>query len=180
MQKNNIKFLSGSGSWTGVNKKINETTYVAKVGQAPKCFNCGGDHLLNECNKPKNNERIKANRKLYDKSKRKLKDKNSKTKWSKPTSEERKNNNRRMIDGKEHYYQYKTKRWKLVPENKTGSSANVVEKKDKSEDQSVETSNDNNEKESTMKLEEVNKLLNNKEALANLATLSGLLTQFKL
>ena len=56
----------------------------------------------------------------------------------------------------------------------------MAEKKDKSEDQSAEASNDNNEKESAMTLEKVNKLLKNKDALANLATLSGLLTQFKL
>ena len=78
---------------TCVSNKINETIYVAKAGQAPKCFNCGEEHLLNECNKPKNDQHIKANHKIYEKSKRKLKEKAYKSKWSQATSEERKNNN---------------------------------------------------------------------------------------
>jgi hypothetical protein len=67
-------------SWLGVKSKAKETAFTAvkkaKNGKteaalvstsadgAPrKCFNCGGDHMLPQCKKPLDQERIKANKK---------------------------------------------------------------------------------------------------------------------
>ena len=92
----------------------------------PVYFNCGGTHTLKECPTPKDDQRIKINRKKFWDSKKGSKDKKGKAnnaaspaaakpgKWSRPTSEEKKNRSRRNIDGKDYYYHYKDKHWKLV------------------------------------------------------------------
>ena len=114
-----------SGQWSGVNTKLTETSFLA--AEKAKCFNCGGDHHLTECTIVKNADRIKANYKLFMKKKRKDsaasasdKKKNTNSKFSPPTAAEKANNHRRIIDGKEHFYFWKTKRWKPVKNNDRG------------------------------------------------------------
>jgi len=101
-------------AWTGINTKLQETSFIADT-KGFKCFNCGGDHSLNKCLVPKDDARIKANRKLFHNKRRDKKQ--TKTKWKPPTDEEKKNNNRRMIDGKEYFYYYQKRRWKPVKKN---------------------------------------------------------------
>ena len=56
-----------SGKWTGVTTKLTETAYVMKS----ETFNCGGDHHLSPYPLPKNEDRIKANYKLFIQNKKK-------------------------------------------------------------------------------------------------------------
>jgi hypothetical protein len=121
--------LCAQDKWTGVVRKTNESAFAAKMANhksGPICFNCGGSHLVKDCPQPKNQDRIKAQKKLFmDKKKKDGKDKSKPTKnerhkngkWKPPTEEEKKNQSRREIDGKLYYYHYKDKRWKLVDQN---------------------------------------------------------------
>ena len=127
--------LSSTNEWTGVRTKANQSIFVApiNVNNSSKkdiiCFNCGGKHYINDCPKPKDENKIKANRKLFWNNKQSNKGKsngqtnkrgsNNRTskgpkKWAPPSNEERRNQNRRIIDGKEYCYQYREKRWKVV------------------------------------------------------------------
>ena len=157
------RILYSSGKWTGVQTKLGETAFTSNTGRAKyKCFNCGGDHRLEDCPVKKNDERIRANRKLfYDNKTKKSK---SKGKWARPTKEEQKNKSRRVIDGKEHYYHYKDKRWKpvdiVVPEK-----TNVVQAEVKY--QSSSETNPLDEANRSKKLEET------------FSSLKGLLSQFE-
>jgi hypothetical protein len=123
--------LCSMSAWTGVATKANETSFKACLADHKGetiCFNCGGSHSLKECSKPQSEARIKANKKTFweekkkkdgakdAKSNPKSADKKSKkdSKWAPPTRAEKKAKSRRTIDGKEYYYHYKDKRWKLV------------------------------------------------------------------
>ncbi len=133
------RLLCSTKAWTGVIAKTNETSFKACLSENKGetiCFNCGGCHSLEKCPKPHNADRIKANKKLFWDERNKKKemgkdgkskkdDKKSKknSKWAPPTKDEKKNKSRRMIDGKEYYYHYKDKRWKLVDKPTTPTSA---------------------------------------------------------
>jgi hypothetical protein len=108
------------------------------------CFNCGGSHHFSKCPKPTDTTRIKANRKLFKANRSRKGDgsgggssttssgstNNSSgsgtssgtrtSKWAPPTEAEKKNRNRRSIDGKLHFFHHKTRRW--VPVNDQASS----------------------------------------------------------
>ena len=56
-------FTSEEG-WTGQFHKSNESVFYAKTGGL-KCFNCGGNHTLVQCHKPKNKNRIEAKKKKF-------------------------------------------------------------------------------------------------------------------
>ena len=113
--------------WTGINAKLQETSFIADT-KGFKCFNCGGDHSLDKCPVPKDDAQIKANRKLYHDKKREKKQ--AKSKWKPPTDEEKKNNNRRMIDGKEYFYYYLKRHWKPVKKNSNmPTQVNLASKK---------------------------------------------------
>jgi hypothetical protein len=125
--------LCSTKDWLGIKTKAKETAFNAAKTSTPICFHCCGEHTLKECPKPKDNQRIKINHKKFWDSKKGQKDNKvaanatsptSKTsgKWSRPTTEEKKNLNRRPIDGKDYYYHFKDKRWKLV----TTPQANVA------------------------------------------------------
>lgn len=135
--ENKYRKMMATNEWSGVTHKARETVFftsLQKHGGGPICFNCGNKHSLKDCTMPRDGTRIKANKKLFwDKKKGGNSDastnqrgrntssnKNSTKppkdpKWAVPTEEENKNRNQRTIDGKLHYYQFKTKRWKPVP-----------------------------------------------------------------
>jgi hypothetical protein len=99
------------------------------------CFNCGGAHPLSACTEARDETRIAANKKKFW---AKVKEARSggggsnggnqgggggnrgrggnrkPFKWAPPTDAERKSGNHRMIDGKDHYYDFSTKRWQLT------------------------------------------------------------------
>ena len=100
-----------SGQWTGVTTKLTKTAFFANRNKI-KCFNCGGDHHLSKCPIVKDEERIKANYKLFKQNKKKEFSSNidkKKKKFSPPTATEKANNNCRIIDGKEYYYLWKAR-----------------------------------------------------------------------
>jgi hypothetical protein len=121
--------MKSTGKWTGVHAKANETIFLSALQAATNtgakftiCFNCGGSHSFKQCPKPADQARIKANKKIFrDQRKAKANSPGPKTKkpagtgkFSPPTEEEKKNKNQRMIDGKLHFFHYKSKRWQLV------------------------------------------------------------------
>jgi hypothetical protein len=59
--------LSSTNEWTGVKTKANQSVFHAPVNKKAEvtCFNCGGKHSLKECTKPRDDAKIKANRKLF-------------------------------------------------------------------------------------------------------------------
>jgi hypothetical protein len=96
------------------------------------CYNCGGTHHLSACKEPRDETRIAANRKQFWAKVKEARAGNGNNggngggrnnrgkgkttfKWAPPTEEERKTgNSHRMIDGKDHYFDYTTKRWQLT------------------------------------------------------------------
>jgi hypothetical protein len=131
--------MKSTGKWTGVNAKANETVFLSALQAAITtgtkvtiCFNCGGAHSFKQCPKPVDKTRVKANRKIFKDQCKKTatsgSNKSSNTssssalptgKFSPPTETKKQNKSRRMIDGKLHYYHYKTKRWNLVKDSTT-------------------------------------------------------------
>jgi Zinc knuckle len=98
---------SSGGAVFNASDKKNRSTII--------CFNCGEEgHRVNECPKPKNQERIQKAAAEF-KAKRGAtggKTKRRPTgKWKPPTDEERRNNCRRLIDNKMHHYDFTKKRW---------------------------------------------------------------------
>ena len=76
------------------------------------CFNFGGSHSLNNCRKPQNKERIKANKNIFNGKNYKLKSKSDAKKgsdhqkngkWYSPTNAENKNYGHCNIHGKKYY-----------------------------------------------------------------------------
>jgi hypothetical protein len=140
--ENQYHLMKSTGKWTGVDAKSNETFFLAALQAAASngtkftvCFNCGGAHSFKSCPKPTNKSRIKANQKLFKERKKsgsgssspKSNDPNKNTgskdgKFAPPTETEKKNQSRRVIDGKLHYYHYKSKHWNLVKDNPKQSS----------------------------------------------------------
>ena len=133
--ENCYRCLCSTNKWTGVKTKANKTSFkaclLANKGEAI-CFNCGGNHILKECTKPLNSDRIKANKKIFWEERKKKKDQGIKPKdsnkapkkdpkWAPPTAEEKKNQNRRIIDGKEYFYHHKDKRWKPLRQSSTST-----------------------------------------------------------
>jgi hypothetical protein len=96
------------------------------------CYNCGGAHHLSACKEPRDETRIAANRKQFWAKVKEARAGNGNNggngggrnnrgkgkttfKWAPPTEEERKTgNSHRIIDGKDHYFDYTTKRWQLT------------------------------------------------------------------
>ena len=138
------KFQS-SGQWMGVSHKASEMAFLSALTAFANgatsvkiCFNCGGTgHTFQKCPKPKNAERIASNRKLFNQEKKKKKksqDKatknqgnpqgNQQGKWKPPTDAEKRNNNRRNIDGTWYYYDPKQGRrpWRKLKKQPTTES----------------------------------------------------------
>ena len=111
--------MSELSAWTGVSTRGSESVFNIKsrvTGDNNKkfeCFNCGGNHSLQECPQPRNEERITENRKKFLANKRKGNNKKKKKsgKYAGPKPDE---HGRRVIDGKLHYYHHNSNRWKLV------------------------------------------------------------------
>ena len=157
------RILYSSGKWTGVQTKLEETAFTSNTNSTKyRCFNCGGNHKLENCSIKRNDERIRANQKLFFDNK--VKKPKSKGKWAKPTREEQKNKNRRVINGKEYYYHYKDKRWKRV-KTIISEKTNVVQAKVK--DQPTLDTNSLDKANRRKKLEET------------FSSLKGLLAQFE-
>lgn len=120
--------LYSTDQWSGVVTKVQETAFVSSGdAKSNTCFNCGGNHVLNDCPKPQNEARVKANKKIFYDNKKRSNNRSGhsgrgagggggckKSKWSPPTEDEKKNWSCRNIDGKPHYCHFKTKRCKLV------------------------------------------------------------------
>lgn len=107
-----------NGTWDGVKAKKNETkagfTAAGNGATERPCFNCGStQHKLDKCTKPKDDQRIEKARQALRDSKRQGKGSGRQPtgKWAPPTEAEKKNRNKRTIDGKPMFYHYKTKRW---------------------------------------------------------------------
>ena len=100
--------------WSGISNSGTESVFFSGTRT---CFNClSKDHMLDQCPKPKDQDRIKANKKIFfDSKKQGDNKKNSKGKGKPktgkfaPPSEAEKN--RRIIDGKPMYFLTKVKRW---------------------------------------------------------------------
>ncbi|KAG7336963.1 hypothetical protein IV203_016356 [Nitzschia inconspicua] len=133
--------LCTDGKWTGVTQ--NKATFpaftkkkdaVAFLGQI-HCHNCGGPHLFRDCTEPQDEARIKANRKRFKDAKKVARTGSSKdkpqpqsnstrrTKW--PPRPKKGEPNRTMIDGKLHYYHFKSSKW-LPVDAAPSQQANVV------------------------------------------------------
>lgn len=136
--------LYATGAWTGVQSKVNETGFIAAFNAAllttnmkggnpnqrlqTLCFNCGGAHPLNACKEARDETRIAANKKQFWAKVREARGENGRKgggqnkrgkgkpfKWAPPTEAERKSgNSHRIIDGKDHFYNYTTKKWQLT------------------------------------------------------------------
>jgi hypothetical protein len=143
--------LSSGNKWTGVKTKGKTSVFAASDQSQNKgggkvtesiCFNCGEKGLrLNDCSKPKNEQRIAAAKKKFQDAKkssnsgtgtgggsRQQGDSGKKFKWRQPESGE---DNKRIIDGKHMWYNKGTKGWvldKFHPSNKASQEgANVVQ-----------------------------------------------------
>ncbi|KAG7374971.1 hypothetical protein IV203_014066 [Nitzschia inconspicua] len=131
--------LCTDGKWTGVTQNrllflLNKKDAVAFLGQI-HCHNCGGPHLLCDCTEPQDEARIKANRKRFKDAKKVARTGSSKdksqpqsnstrrTKW--PPRPKKGEPNRTMIDGKLHYYHFKSSKW-LPVDASPSQQANVV------------------------------------------------------
>jgi hypothetical protein len=141
--ENQYHLMKSTGKWTGVESKTNETFFIAALQAATSsgtkvtiCFNCGGSHSFKSCPKPADKNRIRANRKIFKDQRKKTdspKANDSKNnantkegKYAPPTETEKKNQSRRVIDGKLHYYHYKSKRWNLVKDPSTTPQKQTV------------------------------------------------------
>jgi hypothetical protein len=138
--ENQYHLMKSTGKWTGVDAKTNETFFIAALQAATStgtkftiCFNCGGSHSFKNCPKPADKTRIRANQKLFKERKKgagpsPTKSNDSKKgggktgKFAPPTETEKKNQSRRLIDGKLYYYHYKSKRWNLVDKDPVTTS----------------------------------------------------------
>ena len=112
--------MNEAGTWTGVNTKRGDSVFKAELnknGSKIVCDNCGGPHVLGECKLPRDEAKIKENRKKRL-NKTKEKDKKKTGKWSNPKPEEK---GRRVIDGKQHYFHHKSGRWKVC-DNQSGQA----------------------------------------------------------
>ncbi|KAG7361171.1 hypothetical protein IV203_036271 [Nitzschia inconspicua] len=131
--------LCTDGKWTGVTqnkatfpaftKKKDAVAFLCQI----RCHNCGGPHLLRECTEPQDEARIKANRKRFKDAKKVARTGSSKdktqpvstrrSKW--PPRPKKGESNRTMIDGKLHYYHFKSSKW-LPVDAVQSQQANVV------------------------------------------------------
>ena len=115
--------LCRSNDWTGSKTRGSPSTFTAGGLTAdsggsrkwkPVCWNCGGEHTIKDCPKPKNEALIEANRQKYQAKKKAGAgngngDRNrSSNKWRPPSSDE---NGKRIIDGKTMHWDATTKRW---------------------------------------------------------------------
>ena len=139
--------LSGSKEgWTGAAQKSNQSSFVASDQPKDGCWNCGSkDHTVDKCPKAKNEERIKAAKKAFWDAKKSQGGRGagrggrgggrgspsggrgrgrgrggkSNWKWAPP---EKGASNRKMIDGKMHYYHFNDKRWKVCDDQPAGAN----------------------------------------------------------
>jgi hypothetical protein len=111
--------MLGTGKWTGLTTKANQSSFVAQQGTEKKnvtCWNCGIEgHGLKQCTRALNQTMIEQRRKSFKETKDAKKnpspggkEKGKSGKWAAPTQEE---NNRRVINGKPMFYIKRTKRW---------------------------------------------------------------------
>jgi hypothetical protein len=122
-------------TWTGVSTTGDSSGSVFPAGTSdssqrkePICWNCGDHHMLNDCPKPRSETRIEQNKnKMYDglrkkradrtdqkKSSSKDRKKKKATKFGPPKPHEQ---NRRVINGKNHKYNSGTKHWDVESAN---------------------------------------------------------------
>lgn len=127
------------GSWHGV--KQNQATFPAIVDRQQAqvfmstvhCHNCGGPHLLNSCDKPRDETRIAKNRTQFnkirdlargDRNRNKNSSSNSDSQPRKlPPRPKNRDHDPVNIDGKPHYFHFKSNRW--VPVRSRGSTGSA-------------------------------------------------------
>jgi len=100
-------------AWHGANSPGDDKVTLPARSTPSKtvCWNCGeAGHRLDECPKPKNNEKIEKARKAFLENKKSTggADRKVTGKFAPPKSEEK---NRRTIDGKPMFFNRRTKRW---------------------------------------------------------------------
>ena len=163
--------------WSGISNSGTESVFFSGTRT---CFNClSKDHMLDQCPKPKDQDRIKANKKIFFDSKKQASSKKDnkgkiklKTGKFAPPSETKKN--RRIIDGKPMYFLTRVKRWvddRNPPEaTKTLLALLTNDKIDSADNSTVATTltNDNNN-DSKQQLQSANANLSIKNSLLALA-----------
>jgi hypothetical protein len=137
LAENLYRDLCADHEWHG--KNANKATFPAIKDAAKataflsqlKCHNCGGPHVLNDCTKPLDEARIKANRTRVKAIRQVAKQGSSsnsnsshgtstKKKWPPPPKKGEKN--RTIIDGKDHFYHFKSKKWLPVDPARQGEA----------------------------------------------------------
>ena len=118
--------LCRANEWTGAKTRGSPSSFNASESsktsssnrKGPTCWNCGGKHTLKDCQKPRNEALIEANRKKFNDAKNKTGTTGSSSttgsrrhKWRPPTADE---NNRRVIDGTPMSWNAETKRWAAI------------------------------------------------------------------
>ena len=167
--------MNEAGTWTGVTTKGTESVFKSELQPEQKkieCFNCGGPHLLKDCTRPRDENKIKENRKKKRAAKSESKKKEGgKGRWSNPRPEE---HGRRTVNGKLYYFHHKSKRWKLV-DNGEEKTANVVKEPTETAP-ATNTQSSTEQTELSMLAEERRNLENAKKTART--TLEGLLASF--
>jgi hypothetical protein len=140
--------MLNENTWTGIHTKGNESIFQAGQknskgnqgnGDGPECWNgCGGNHMVQDCKKPIDQNRVNANKKkFFDAIEKKRSsdgrnrsdgrssgrgrggggrggqghnNNNNNFKWMRPRSGEK---NKRVIDGKPHTFNWGTKLWSM-------------------------------------------------------------------
>jgi hypothetical protein len=127
--------------WSGVTNKGSESAFTAADAttgattpsddsSSPRglsCFNCGGAHRQSECSKPKDDAKIAANLAKF-RERRNARTGGSST-WQRPHKyrlPEAGENERRMINGKQHQFNDQVKKWLVVGGPASTPSANVA------------------------------------------------------
>jgi uncharacterized membrane protein YgcG len=125
--------LSSPEGWTGLYHKANETGFSA-VANNPRCFNCGSqDHTLKQCPEPKDELRIKKNKKAFwdardastggrgggrgrgrggrgnGRGRGRGRGNGGRSSWPSPPTDRDKNT--AQINGKWHYYHFNARKW---------------------------------------------------------------------
>lgn len=131
------------GSWHGI--KQQQSTFPAITDQQQAkvfmstlhCHNCGGPHFLNQCDKPHDETRIAKNRSQFNKIRDLARGERNKNRNSSSNSNSTSSNSQPRkwpprpknrdhapvtIDGKPHYFHFKTSRWIPVSSQSRGST----------------------------------------------------------
>lgn len=130
---------SSEEGWTGQFTKANESVFITagqSKSKSPICFNCGEQHLEADCPHPKNEDRIKANRKSFWDARKKARkaeatnksnQKKRNNKW--PAAPTDRNHKPKKIGDFYYFYHFKSQKWikcKNQQQAMNQASGNVV------------------------------------------------------